>query len=76
MQEILKEVLVFKTNINNETDLGRVATLLNREPDIRKWNVDQNDVDNILRIEAYELTADQVIALICGAGFQCEELPD
>jgi len=70
------EVLVFKTNIRSEIDLGRAATLLNREHDIRRWSVDQNDIDNILRIEAYELAPDTVIAIIRNAGFCCEELAD
>ena len=75
-QEIVNEVLVFKTNIANPSDLGRVAVVLNRELGIHKWNVDQQDIDNILRIEAYELTPDRVITLIGLAGFACEELPD
>ena len=76
LNEVTMDVLVFKTDIRNEKDLGHVATLLNDQQNIQRWNVDQTDVDNILRIESYALRAEDVIALVGHAGFQCEELPD
>jgi len=76
MSPIEMQVLVFKTSIRRRNDLARVAAVLDREYAIRKWNVDQQDIDNILRIEAYELSPDRVIELMHDTGFQCEELPD
>ncbi|HEY3404491.1 MAG TPA: hypothetical protein VGK59_13975 [Ohtaekwangia sp.] len=76
INEVANDVLVFKTDIRDEKDLGRVATQLNRQRNILRWNVDQTDIDNILRIESYAFRPEDVIALISEAGFRCEELPD
>lgn len=76
MNEILVDVLVFKTDIEKARDLENVAAAIRREPRIRKWNVDQDDVDNVLRIEAERISPMEVKILIHSAGYQCEELPD
>jgi hypothetical protein len=43
-------------------------------PNIRKWNVDLNDCDNILRIEANDLSGKEVENILLSAGYYCEEL--
>lgn len=70
------QVLVFKTNLRLKKDLRQVSAVLNSEPGILKWNVDQADVDKVLRIETTKLTEEDVITLVTGAGFCCEALPD
>lgn len=76
IKEIFADVLVFKTNIEEARDLENVAAAIRREPRIRKWNVDQDDVDNVLRIEAERISPIEVEVLIHSAGYHCEELPD
>ena len=76
MKEILADVLVFKTDIEEARDLENVAAAIRREPRIRKWNVDQDDVDNVLRVEAERISPMKVKILIHSAGYHCEELPD
>lgn len=70
------QVLVFKTNLRLKKDLRQVSAVLNSAPGILKWNVDQADVDKVLRIETTKLTEEDVITLVTGAGFCCEALPD
>lgn len=70
------QVLVFKTNLRLKKDLRQVSIVLNNTPGILKWNVDQVDVDKVLRIETIQLTEEDVITLVTGAGFCCESLPD
>ena len=43
---------------------------------IIKWNVDEHDIDNVLRIETAWLLPQDIIRLVNGAGYICEELPD
>ena len=74
-QEISHAVLVFKTNIS-DTDLKNIFEVLQEEPRIRKWNIDTEDIDNVLRIESEEIEAAEVILLVNQCGFFCEELPD
>ena len=69
-------ILVFKTNLTNENDVKEVTSLLNSADGILKWNVDLSDIDNVLRIEAFELEALMIIQLLAAAGYSCEELQD
>lgn len=70
------EVLVFKTNISSDKEIEKLTKILALEKGILKWNIDINDIDNVLRIESNNITVDFIIALLCNAGFECEELSD
>lgn len=70
------EVLVFKTNISYDDDLELISPLLNEHPMVLQWNVDREDIDKVLRIEAKEICPDEMINVINKAGYFCEELPD
>ena len=69
-------ILVFRTSIQLDGDVQQIACLINSESRISKWNVDLHDVDKVLRIETYQLEAQEVIRLVIRAGYQCEELED
>lgn len=70
------QVLVFRTNLNGESDVIRVSSHLDALPEIRTWNVDLEDCDRVLRIESTLDTPEKVINLIAEHGYSCEELPD
>lgn len=72
----MNEVLLFKTNIASEEDEERLAPLLDNHNAISKWNVDREDIDNVLRVETKELDAPGVIVMVTATGFKCEELED
>ncbi len=74
--DIPTDVLIFRTNIETEHDLNRVATLLEAQPLILKWTVDREDIDHVLRIES--TGADEVVIRksMEHAGFLCEDLVD
>ena len=74
--QTISEIQVFKTNIQDTHDLEKVAAILNKEPRIKHWNVDRSDVDKVLRVQADELSSEDIIQLIAQAEFYCEELPD
>jgi hypothetical protein len=69
------EVLVFKTNLTDTKRISDIESSLDIHPHIRRWNVDLNDCDNILRIEANNLAGKEVEELLLNAGYYCEELP-
>jgi hypothetical protein len=73
---MVSEVLIFKTNIHSENDIGKVARLLNADLHVKKWNVDRDDIDRVLRIECDHHNPEYIIHLIAEAGFLCEELHD
>ena len=74
--ETISEVLVFKTNIANDTDVETISVALQCLVNIHRWNVDVQDVDHVLRVECDTLEADVIINVVSAAGFICEELPD
>lgn len=71
------KILVFKTNLETEDGIKAVSTVLNEHPAIIRWNVDHWDIDNVLRIEAYQpSSSSSIMEMIRNAGFACDELPD
>ena len=69
-------ILIFKTNIRFKKDLGVIRPLLSAYKSILKWNVDQDDVDKILRVVSTSNDPVGIIKTINKAGYHCEELPD
>ena len=76
MNDTKMEVLVFKTDIIAKVDRENLAQILTNDHRIRNWNIDQDDIDNVLRIESTEMCPTDVIELVKKLGYQCEELPD
>lgn len=73
---VITDVLVFKTTIRTDNDVERVRQIFCDDARIRRWNVDLEDIDRVLRVEASERYADDIIARVREAGFWCEELTD
>jgi hypothetical protein len=73
---VITDILIFKTNIDSQHDIERIAQVLEQDQRILKWNVDLEDIDHILRIESREHNPSFVIQLISREGFLCEELSD
>lgn len=71
------QLLLFKTNITSQRKIKTVKPLFKNIPAVIDWNIDTEDIDNVLRIEASEqLSEKEVIQLIQTQGFFCEVLED
>ena len=70
------KVLVFKSNISGRDGIKVLQPVMDNHTAIIRWNVDHQDVDNVLRIETTSLNPWEVERLVATAGFYCEELPD
>lgn len=66
--------LVFGTSINDDNDVRRIAGLLDGNGRIRKWSVDLEDWEKVLRIECCGLSANTVSRLLRRYGYECYEL--
>ena len=75
-KETISEVLIFKTNIRHTHEMDVVAAVLNNDPRIKKWSVDREDIDHVLRVESDQASVLEVKLVVNAAGFYCEELPD
>ena len=71
------ELLILRSTIESEEEVFRVAKQLDNHPSIRRWTVDLDDCDHVLRIEAIDLLNESDIQrLIRTLGLDCEDLPE
>jgi hypothetical protein len=68
------DILVFVTNVEKPEQVSEIKPLLTAVPAIRQWNFDLEDCDNILRVEASNISPRDIELLLHTAGFSCQEL--
>jgi hypothetical protein len=68
------DILIFSTSVENPGQVAGVKPLLGSVPAITGWNFDLEDCDNILRIEANNVSPRFIESLLQTAGFECNEL--
>ena len=68
------EILIFTTSVEKPEQVTEVKPLLTSVPAITGWNFDLEDCDNILRIEADDISPRYIESLLQTAGFECREL--
>ncbi|GAB3656691.1 hypothetical protein GCM10028791_28700 [Echinicola sediminis] len=70
-------VLVFKTSVENEAEINKVAPILDRLLEGEgSWNFDLEDCDRILRVVTEERRVEDITLAVEGSGYFCEELGD
>ena len=74
MKKHLENILVFATNIKTKVDKQKVSNLLDDHSEIHQWNIDQEDIDCVLRIVSDTLSEEQIINLIDSQDFDCAAL--
>lgn len=67
-------ILVFKTNVTTKQQVSSVHNLLTAMTDIKQYNFDLEDCDNVLRVVSNNLEAQTISSALQVAGFSCEEL--
>lgn len=71
------ELLIFQTDIASKKKMKPLEPIFNNHPNIIKWSIDMEDIDNVLRIEASEnLLEKDIINLVKTKGYYIEVLPD
>jgi len=68
------DILIFTTSVEKPEQVNKVKPLLTSVPDIKGCNFDLEDCDNILRIEANDISPRYIESLLQKAGFNCREL--
>ena len=74
MENHLENVLVFATNIKTENDKQKIISTLDEHSEIHEWNIDQDDIDCVLRIVTNTLSEEHIIQLISQHNFACAAL--
>ncbi|TXK45860.1 copper chaperone [Pontibacter qinzhouensis] len=66
------EIIKFKTNIDNEESLSRVAPYLDKEESISRWKLDTGSIENILSVSGTDLDPQRIENVVKQAGFKAE----
>ena len=66
------KTLKFKTNINCSGCVSKVTPFLNKQEGVESWEVDTNNPDKILTVEADSATEEEVKATLQKVGFKAE----
>ena len=70
-------LLIFRTDIKTKKKVKKVKPFFNNHSDIKSWSIDTDDIDNVLRIEAFEkISDDEIILSLKDQGFYSEVLKD
>ena len=73
----MMQLFIFKTDIHTLQLKKAVASLFNELSPVLDWNIDLQDIDKVLRIEANEHIQEiEIIHLLQQKGFTCEPLND
>ncbi|MBC6110333.1 hypothetical protein ACFOG5_05860 [Pedobacter fastidiosus] len=67
-------ISIFKTNIQSENELQKIASYLNARISEIIWNIDLLDSDKILRIDSNTNKNEEVISLFNEVGYRCTNL--
>ncbi len=65
--------LTYKTNINCGGCIAKVTPFMDGEDRIKKWEVDTDNPQKILKVEVEGMTSEEVKSLVTEAGFNIEE---
>lgn len=72
--ENTQNILVFATNIRTNNDKQLISQTLNKISEIQEWNIDQEDIDCVLRIVSKTLSEEQIINIVNRNNFNCTPL--
>ena len=69
-----ESILVFATNIRTNNDKQLISQTLNEISEINQWNIDQEDIDCVLRVVSKTLSEEQIINIVNNHDFNCKPL--
>ena len=72
---MIVKIFLFKTNIQKESDKKLIRQALLQYKGIKKWGIDFESKNKVMRIEGYGVTTEKIIEVITKAGFHCKVLP-
>jgi hypothetical protein len=72
--EDLNNILVFATNIRTPNDKKLISESFNKHSQIQEWNVDQEDIDCVLRVVSETLSEKEIIIILENHNFKCTSL--
>ncbi len=69
------QLFILKTDVGTQQKERELKPIFNKISSVLAWNVDRQDIDNVLRVEASkEIKEKEIIVLLRSQGFSCEPL--
>lgn len=69
------KLLILRTDINTDEKLKTIEPFFNKHPNVLKWSIDIEDVDNVLKIKVSKyFNENDIINVIKNRGFNCSDL--
>ncbi len=65
---------IFKTNINSIEQIKKADLFLSTNAKVKKWNIDIEDCDKVLKIESSQLETVDIIGNLKSFNIYCEVL--
>ena len=72
----IQDVIIFKTSVQEHSDILKLKKYLDGIIKDGSWNFDLEDCDKILRVENNRHIIKSIISLLSKNGFECIELED
>lgn len=66
--------MIFKTNVEGDSDVERVSSLFRSTDKVKHWNFDLYDCDKILRVVSSGLQPEVIEHLLKLEGIYCEHM--
>lgn len=66
------EVIKFKTNVENEEAISRVAPYPDKEESISRWKLETGSTENILSVSGTDLDPHRIENVVQQAGYKAE----
>ncbi|WP_374163764.1 hypothetical protein [Arcticibacter sp. MXS-1] len=70
----MKKILVFSTDLSSPSQVGTVHQVLSEVAGIKKWTVDLQDSDRVLRVVSWTVSAQHIERLLQSLGFRCLQM--
>jgi hypothetical protein len=70
----MEDLFILKTNIKTQDEKHLLKNVFDSNDQIEQWNLDQHDIDCVLRIKSPSLCYESIIDLINSLGFEGAEL--
>ncbi len=67
-------ILILKSNIKTKQDVEKVNQVFSQLKCIRRWTVDLDDWERVLKVESYVLSCENIAVILKKNGYECSEL--
>ena len=67
-------LLILKSNIKTKRDVAIVNQVFSKINAIRRWTVDLDDWEHVLKVETFILSATNISVILEQFGYKCSEL--